>query len=69
MKKLLFVLLLSGCAAPMTKSGVTDAEVARDRDECIYQADMATAGLYDAIARGIRRNELVVSCMRLRGYQ
>ena len=71
MRKLLFVMLaaLAGCGGPMTKEGATSADVDRDNAECRYEAEKAAAGMQEGLERGLRRNEIMESCLRMRGYR
>lgn len=70
MKKVLFVLLLAGCASQqMTNPNVTPAEAERDTAECRYEAEKAASGVYDVIARTMRVGELMRMCLSMRGYQ
>ncbi len=71
MKKVVLVaLVLAGCAAPhYTKEGVSNDEARQDAAQCRYQAESATAPIYDVIERTIRRNELIESCLQSRGYR
>lgn len=71
-------LALSGCAqTTLYKDGMTQAQFERDKSRCEYDA-MKYAGGYDAslstgIGQGLdmalRRNGLVVACMKQLGYR
>lgn len=60
---------LTACAAgTYVKPGVSQTEADSDLAQCQYQAQLATAPIHDTIMRGVRRGELTMSCMKLRGY-
>lgn len=75
------VLVLAGCAAPKppvwvkTGAGPTDAKQASA--ECEYQSAAATqqtdstlrGGLAAEVDRGMRRDKLMVLCMRSKGFE
>jgi hypothetical protein len=73
-------LLCGGCARTVwDKPGATAADFERDKLECEYEANKATASLGssgrglgnaigDGIDQGLRNAELATQCMRVRGY-
>ena len=73
MKKLYFItlLLLTACSAGhLYKPGMTQASFDRDSRACMYQADLAAAGMSsdDPIGSGLRKGELHNECMNQKGY-
>jgi len=75
MKKVIpFVVLLAACATPdfrasFEKSGVDEAARDRDYAACDYDASRAVAGAAAGADRGSQRTEILVKCMRMRGYR
>ena len=63
-------LLLTACGGrPRFESpDRTASEEERDYSECDWEASRATAGLADSGERDDRVRDLVVKCMRARGY-
>lgn len=76
MRALLVVLALSvsvsvsGCATPITwsKAGATQAEFKQDETRCIYEAEVATAGIRSGIEAGFTQARLVPLCLESKGY-
>lgn len=51
-------------AAPTASSG----QMERDRAECEYQSELATANMEAGWDRGWRKGGLTVACMKLKGW-
>lgn len=80
--KVLFILafILGGCMTNKTvweKPGGTQVGFDMDKQQCIYEARMATpatpmtgygSGFADLFAEQLRKNELETLCMKARGY-
>jgi hypothetical protein len=62
------LLMLAGCAGPWVRPGSTQADLTRDTAECNYEADKAVAATASAVAAGITAGQLVVQCMKLKGW-
>jgi hypothetical protein len=54
----------AAAAAPTANSG----QMERDRAECEYQSELATANMEAGWERGWRKGGLTVSCMKLKGW-
>ena len=74
----LLVLALGACArSPWTRAGSTQADADTELLQCRYDAEKATAtvdlafrsSLEGSFERGSRRAELIIACMRARGWQ
>lgn len=62
------VLALAGCTPPMwTKPGGDSAQFERDKAECLYEGNKATASDPNMFA-GLMANDLASQCLKLRGY-
>lgn len=62
------VIGLAGCApAHWTKPGGTVAQFERDKAECLYEGNKATASDQNMFA-GLMANDLASQCLQLRGY-
>jgi hypothetical protein len=60
-------LALSGCGSgEWVKPGGGGSQA--DFDECKYEAEKAIAVVRDPFERAFRKQELMESCLRLRGY-
>jgi hypothetical protein len=75
---LLVSMLMVSCTAGIAswiKPGASDAEMARDRNECEYEAEKTTpiSTIGDPIANGVssglRKSELLRMCLQLRGFK
>lgn len=71
MKRIVFVvavLALNGCTpAVWTKPGGDSAQFERDKAECLYEGNKATASDPNMFA-GLMANDLASQCLQLRGY-
>jgi hypothetical protein len=54
----------AAAAAPTASSG----QMERDRAECEYQSELATANMEAGWDRGWRKGGLTVACMKLKGW-
>ena len=62
------VLVLAGCAQRhWTKPGADSAQFEKDKAECLYEGNKATASDPNMFA-GLMANNLATQCMQLRGY-
>ena len=73
-KTALLVLLLAACAAPdfrtsFDRAGASVATRDADYNACDYEASRAAAAAQAGADRGSQRTELLVQCMRMKGYQ
>ena len=79
MRSLLLVVLLAGCASQplvFSKPGGTQEQFEADKNFCAYEAlkavqttDPRMGGMLgDELDKGIRRNEIGMACMRMKGY-
>lgn len=67
---LLLVPLMAGCAqTTWTKPGYGEAAFERDKAECMYESDLATAALPTMADRVAARISLVEQCLQLRGWR
>ena len=64
------LLFLTACGqVEWRKSGATPAEDLRDKRECAYEADKATAGMSGSgFAVAFKQQDLIAECLQLRGY-
>jgi len=76
---LVVAVLMTSCtsgSAYWTKPGASEAEMARHRSECEYEAEKATPpssttgdAFADGLATGSHKAELQRMCLKLRGFQ
>jgi hypothetical protein len=75
MKKLLLILSLAlmGCESSyvVNKPGATQEQYTQDRNECVYQAELATAPTAgdDPLIANSQAGVLARHCLELRGYE
>jgi len=69
MKKIIIALIivLTGCAAPVSKHGASNQEIINDRNVCGYEARQY------AMQMGVAGNPMVINdafvqCLRMRGW-
>lgn len=62
-----FIAALSGCVSTqfLRPPGVSEAQFNKDKQECIYQADLHTQG---AGANPLAALQLVPECLEAKGY-
>lgn len=68
MKTLLILaaLTLAGCASQQPPMSAAQQ---RDHDECVYEAEKATAAILNGFEAGFTKGRLTRQCMKLRGYK
>jgi hypothetical protein len=74
MKAWLFALVmaiaLSGCATTKWgKNGDTNVDASQDEAQCDYQTSAAVANMPNMFESAFAKHDLMVRCMRARGYQ
>lgn len=63
---ILTAITLAGCASPQPPMSAAQQ---RDKDECVYEAEKATASIINGFEAGFTKGRLTRQCMKLRGYQ
>ncbi len=67
---LIIALLLSGCGGKYmyVKPGKTIAEARQNSGECEYEANVATATIYNSMTKAMETYRIKDMCMNTRGY-
>ena len=67
---ILTMVLVAGCAqSTWHHQTANQQQFARDKLECEYEAQKATAGIRSGIEAGYEQGSLQIMCMKVRGYE